>query len=83
MFPWIFTYDFNVNLRKTIFSADIKIFLGTWLEAMDFISILDINICEFLFSDKLWGSSPYSKGQPMCTSTDKNLHFKHEISQMS
>lgn len=62
MFPRIFTYDFKVNLRKTIFSADIKIFLGTWLEAMDFISILDINICEFLFSDKLQSSSPYSKG---------------------
>lgn len=62
MFPRIFTCDLNANLRRTIFSADIKIFLGTWLEAMDFISILDINISEFLLSDHLPRSSPYSKG---------------------
>lgn len=62
MFPRIFTCDLNVNFRRTTFSADIKIFLGTWLEAMDFISILDNNISEFLLSDNLQCSSPYSKG---------------------
>lgn len=55
MFPGIFTFDLNANLRKMIFRANIKIFLGTWLEAMDFISIFDIRIWEFLFSDKLQG----------------------------
>jgi len=83
MFPRIFRYDLNVILRKTILSANIEIFLCTWLEAIDFISILDINICKFLFSNKLQGSSHYSQGQPTCTSVDKNLLFKHEISQMS
>lgn len=59
-----------------------KIFIAIWLEAMNFISIPDLNTCEFLFSDKLQGSLPYSKGEPLSTSKD-NLFFKHEISQTS
>lgn len=65
-----------------MFSANIKIFIGTWLQAMNFISISDLNTCEFLFSEELNGSAHYSKGEPLSTSKD-NLFFKHEISQTS
>lgn len=42
-------YYFNVNLRKTEFCADTEIFHGIWLEVMDFISVLDIDIRVSVF----------------------------------